>query len=411
MRYTNKLAAVAAVAITGASAVNITPTGDATVLANALLGPGITLVSADFNGDASGSGTYTDGPLGIPNSIVLTSGDPLHPYAPSSEGTKQNVPGFGRCDALSGGASGDAAVLTLKVNLEQGYPGFFSQFVFASDEYPDYVGSQFNDVFGIWIDGTQIAFDDSGAAITINGPFFSGGNVLTPPASGPYGGSTPLLQSGYSSSPGLHTIEIAVCDVADLIRDSAVFVTLSGCSDASSCKNGTHIVPTTNTTTNAPYPTTSQDVITKYETQWQTITSCPASHPCHPVATSNVITYTLTQSVTVPCVTSTYVSSSSTYTTTVTLAPVTTWVTCDTHYTSTSYTTPYATPTVSYSTYYTHKTSTSAVTYVATATKSYPPKNTTYPAATFTGAAAGVQSSVVLSGLVGLLALIPAFFL
>ena len=94
---------------------------------------------------------------------------------------------------------------------------------------------------------------------------------------------------------------------------------------------------------------------------------------------------------------------------------MTTWVTCSEAYTTTTYTstptstayaTLYATPT------YTTKTNTVAVTYIATATKPvYPAKNTTYPAAVFTGAAAGVQSSVLVSGLVGLLALIPAFFL
>jgi len=419
MRYTSKLAAAAAVAITGASAVNITPTGDATTLANALLGPGLTLVSAEFKGDPAGSGTFTDGPLGIKNSIVLTSGNVLHPNEPSSEGTEQNLPGFGRCDDLSGGDSFDAAVLTLQVKLEAGYPGFYSQFVFASDEYPEYVGSEFNDVFGIWIDGTQIAFDDTGAPITINGPFFSGSSVLTPPASGPYGGSTPLLQSGHASSEGLHTIEIAVCDVADYIRDSAVFITLSGCGDEASCKNGTHVAPTT--TSVPPYPTStgynntsSVDYITKYETEWHTVTSCPVSHPCHPVATSNVVTYTLTQSVTVPCVTTTYVESSTTYTTTINLSPVTTWVTCYESHTpvkTSTYTTIYATPT--YAPTYTTKTSSVAVTYTATATKPIysAPKNTTYTAAAFTGAASSVQSSVLVTSFVGLLALIPAFFL
>ncbi|KAI9766916.1 MAG: hypothetical protein M1840_006213 [Geoglossum simile] len=431
MRYTSKLAAVAAVAITGASAVNITPTGDATTLANTLLGPGITLVSASFQGDAGGSGTYTDGPLGIKNSIILTSGNALHPYEPSTEGTALDLPGFGRCDELSGGTSFDAAVLTLHVTLDAGYPGFYSQFVFASDEYPEYVGSEFNDVFGIWIDGTQIAFDDGGAPITINGPFFSSGNVLTPPASGPYGGSTPLLQSGFASAAGEHIIEIAVCDVADYIRDSAVFITLSGCGDEASCKNGTHVASTTSTSsysTPTGYNTSSVDYSTKYETEWHTITSCPASHPCHPVATSNVVTYTLTQSVTVPCITTTYVESSSTYTTTVTLAPETTWVTCyeshtaepayETTYTTPTYTSTYApsyvpTYTSTYAPSYvpTYKTSNVAVTYVATASKPGYTNSTTYAAAAFTGAASSVQSSVLVSGLVGLLALIPAFFL
>ncbi|KAH0548130.1 hypothetical protein GP486_008141, partial [Trichoglossum hirsutum] len=304
MRYTQKLAAAASIVLTGASALTVTPSGDANKLANAILGPGLTLISASFQGAASGSGTYTDGPLGIRDSAILTTGDALHPNPPSSEGTTQNLPGFARCDALSGGTSFDAAVLTLEVSLQEGFPGFFSQFVFASDEYPEYVGSEFNDVFGIWVNGTQIAFDDSHAPITINGPFFSSGNVLTPPLSGAYGGSTPLLQAGLASQPGVYTVEIAVCDVSDYIRDSAVFVTLSACSDAASCKNGTVIAPNTTTASSTPSTTKAPDVSTKYVTELHTITSCPESHPCHPVTAAEVVTYTLTQSVIVPCETS-----------------------------------------------------------------------------------------------------------
>ncbi|KAH0543249.1 hypothetical protein FGG08_002413 [Glutinoglossum americanum] len=417
MRYTNKLAAVAAVALTGVSAANITPTGDANTLANAILGPGVSLISASFQGAATGSGTYTDGPLGIKDAAILTSGDALHPYDPSTSGTEQDLPGFGRCDDLSGGVSFDAAVLTMEVELDEGYPGFFSQFVFASDEYPEYVGSDFNDVFGIWINGTQIAFDDTGAPITINGPFFSGANVLTPPASGPYGGSTPLLQAGFASLPGYYLVEIAVCDVADYIRDSAVFITLSGCSDGAACKNGTVISPPSNTTTSAaPYTTEAPDVITKYETEWHTITSCPETHPCHPVTSAAVVTYTLTKSVTVPCVTSTYVDLDTTKYVTVTLEAITTWVTCTEIpvykttppvYVSPTYTTK---ATVYVSPSYTTKAP--VATYTATASKPiyYPPKNTSSPI-TFTGGATGIQVSTFVGGLVGLFALIPVFFL
>ena len=239
----------AATAFSLVSAVNITPTTDANTLAKALLGPGIKLTSATFQGYDGGSGTFTGGPQGVPDAIVLTTGDVTHPNPPSSEGLAQNVPGFARCDALSGGTSYDAAVLTLQVELQSGYGGFSSKFVFATDEYPEYVGSQFNDVFGIWVDGTQIAFDNKNSPITVNGPFFKSGEVLTPPGSGTtYGGSSQLLQAGYASTAGSHTVEIAVCDIADRIRDSAVFLTLSGCTDAAACNNGTTVASNSTTT-------------------------------------------------------------------------------------------------------------------------------------------------------------------
>jgi hypothetical protein len=52
----------------------------------------------------------------------------------------------------------------------------------ASEEYPEFVGSSFNDVYGVNLNGVQVAVDNEGNPITINGPFFSGGSVVVEPA-------------------------------------------------------------------------------------------------------------------------------------------------------------------------------------------------------------------------------------
>lgn len=239
----------AALFATAVSGLAVTPTGDANTLAQAILGssPGIKLVSASYAGSPDSSGTYTDGPQGIRNAAVLTSGNAVDtiigPGSDADISKSKGTAGSPLCSALAGGASSyDAAVLTMNVELLSGFTGFFTEFIFASEEYPEWVGSQFNDVMGIYVDGKQIAFDSTGAPITINGPFFMSDKVLVPPGSGSsFDGSTPILKSGHVAPTGAHKIEIAICDIADRLRDSSVFVTLGACTGE--CKEGTTVSP------------------------------------------------------------------------------------------------------------------------------------------------------------------------
>jgi len=238
----------AALFATAVSGLAVTPTGNADTLAKAILGssPGIKLVSASYAGSPDSAGTYTDGPQGIRNAAVLTSGDAVDTVGSGTNvdiSKSKGTAGSALCSSLAGGATSyDAAVLTMNVELLSGFTGFFTEFIFASEEYPEWVGSQFNDVMGIYVDGKQIAFDSENAPITINGPFFKSDKVLVPPASGSnFDGSTPILKSGHVAPTGAHKIEIAICDIADRLRDSSVFVTLGACTGE--CKEGTTVSP------------------------------------------------------------------------------------------------------------------------------------------------------------------------
>jgi hypothetical protein len=247
-----------------ANALQVTPSDDGTQLANAVLGVGLKLVpgSAKYVGAKEGSGTFTDGPQGIRDAAVLTSGLVMD-TVPKGTSVRTKEDDFSRpagtagndvlCGPLSGGVykSLDAAVLTMEVQLDTEYDGVAAQFVFATEEYPHFIDQEFNDVFGVYIDGKQIAFDDKHDPITVNGPFFSTGNVLLGPQSGSaYNGSTPLLTSGTTATGGKHKVQIVICDTADNKRDSSVFIALNACKDGD-CKEGTKIVkpkPKDNTT-------------------------------------------------------------------------------------------------------------------------------------------------------------------
>ena len=116
----------------------------------------------------------------------------------------------------------DAAKLKVTFTLAEGYTGIRFGFVFGSDEYKEYVG-QFNDVAGVFLDGVNVAKDTDGNDITINGPFFSGTQVITNNGT-EYDGATPFLKYCAPLTPGTHTIEVVICDAMDAAYDSGMFV-------------------------------------------------------------------------------------------------------------------------------------------------------------------------------------------
>ena len=211
----------------------ITRTSDTNVLQDALLVPnsGINITSITFTGSDSAAGTFIAAPLGIDDGIILASGDvvnALPPDASISTSTDFGLPGDALCDSIVGPSSlsFDAARVTITFDADDSTNSISFQFIFGSEEYPEFVGLSFNDVFGAFLNNEQIAFDENGAPITINGPFFSSSNVITPPTNGlEYDGSTGLLQSQAPVTPGSsNTLIFVICDVGDGIYDSGILL-------------------------------------------------------------------------------------------------------------------------------------------------------------------------------------------
>src|SRR5262249_33717772 len=63
----------------------------------------------------------------------------------------------------------DATQLDIRFDMEPGFNQVTFHVVFGSDEYPEFVGSIFIDGFGIYLNGTNIAFT-GGAPVNINHP-------------------------------------------------------------------------------------------------------------------------------------------------------------------------------------------------------------------------------------------------
>ncbi|AKT37134.1 choice-of-anchor L domain-containing protein [Chondromyces crocatus] len=239
-RFTAASLAISTLAIaSSAHALNVTPTDNAQALANALLGSGgaVSITSVSYSGAAHASGLFTDGPLGLADGTLLTTGraiDALPPNSSPTTTTANNLPGHPLCDALIPGyTSYDASILTITFDLAASFNGIQFNSVFGSEEFPEWVGSSYNDVYGVYLNGSQVAFDDNGAPITINGPFFSSGSVVLTPANGTeYNGTTGILNTRAPLAGGStnNLLQIVICDAGDTAFDSGAFVSgLNGC--------------------------------------------------------------------------------------------------------------------------------------------------------------------------------------
>ena len=231
------------------AALNVTPGGTATQLWSCLfpepLPAGVTINSITYTGYALASGCYSNMPAinGIqPNDgLIMTSGQALLAIGPNSLsncGFDNVAFGDAALNTLAGGTTNDAAVLTVSFTIDTSVHGISFDFVFGSDEYKEYLFSNYNDVFGAFLDGTNISLDSTGNFISVNNNFFKIDN-LSNQIDLQMDGFTPLLRSSALLTAGTHTLKLAIADVGDHVYDSEVFLSnfQFSCSDT-----GTHPV-------------------------------------------------------------------------------------------------------------------------------------------------------------------------
>jgi len=141
--------------------INIQPGPDITPenMVEYLVGPGVDYDNVVFQGADVSRGIFNNGNttnIGLESGIFLTSGGGYiipGPNNSGSAGTNNGMPGHPLLESLTTASTYNAAVLefdfvplndTVKCN-----------FVFGSEEYNEWVGSSFNDVFGFFITGPK----------------------------------------------------------------------------------------------------------------------------------------------------------------------------------------------------------------------------------------------------------------
>ena len=211
----------------------------ATALANAMLADGSTLSAASFAANP-GSGT----PNGTSDALsffptngttfgILTSGDVnLADDANSSGSSGVNLGGGN----VRGDTDFDVTILKLDLTVPTAANCLVLDFAFYSDEFPEYVGSPFNDAFIAELDTSD--WSTSGSTITAsnNFAFDSGGDVVSINSTGAtsmslanaagttYDGATVLLQAATQVTSGAHSLYLSIFDQGDHFYDSAVFI-------------------------------------------------------------------------------------------------------------------------------------------------------------------------------------------
>jgi len=212
----------------------VSPFTTANNLAQSLGGPGVTIQNVTYSGSTAASATYTGGAGNVGfDGIVLATGKATEAAGPNSgfKTTSLGTPGDADVQAVAGVPTFDAAVLSFEIVPATGDSVYF-QYVFASDEYPIFVGGGFADGFVLLVNGQNCAVvGNPPQPITIN-TVNAGSNASLFRANGPPGtidiqanGLTTVLTCRAAVNPGVpNTVKLAIADGGDASVDSWVFI-------------------------------------------------------------------------------------------------------------------------------------------------------------------------------------------
>ena len=172
-------------------------------------------------------------PLSGGTFAILTNGNAAHADQPNTDpDTSEAVGG----NFVRGNTDFDVSILKIDLDIPGDANCLSIRFRFLSEEYPEFVGSFFNDAFVAELDtstwttsGTVIsapdnfAFDPANKAISINAAGVT--SMTQAEAAGTtYDGATPLLSASTPVTPGPHSLFLSIFDQGDDIFDSAVFL-------------------------------------------------------------------------------------------------------------------------------------------------------------------------------------------
>jgi Hint domain len=210
-------------------------------MANAIFGDGVTVTGASYTGANNSKAIYTNGQLSpgvVPSNtgVILSTGNAAD-FTQSngdpnrSTGTSTNTTGTDNnslFNALAGTNTFDAA--WLNVDFIPTSNVMTMRFVLASEEYPEYASSQFNDVVGVWVNGTlvPIGVGNGQAGVTninsVNQPNLSISNV-NDTYNTEMDGFTITLTLKMVVRPGVvNSIRIGIADTSDSSYDSNLLI-------------------------------------------------------------------------------------------------------------------------------------------------------------------------------------------
>ena len=229
------LAAVGSVAISASPAA-----ADATsaALASAIAGNGIVVTGSSFVTQANPLTTdvRTDPVAGFPTTLggnyaVISTGRANSLILPND---KPNLSGAFGVPRYRG--TYDATTLKIDFTVAAGFNCLASlKMKFLSEEYPEFVGSSFNDAAIVELDNNDWSLSGNDVVAPSNIAFYGADpitvNTTGPAAASPansvgttFDAATPILSARSPISPGAHSLYVTIFDVSDDIYDSTVLL-------------------------------------------------------------------------------------------------------------------------------------------------------------------------------------------
>lgn len=227
-------------------------------LATAIAGSGVTVTGSSFVTSASASAVAvrTDPIAGFPttpggNYAVFSTGDAAKLTLPDdSQNLSTNL------GAPSYRGARDATTLKIDFTVATGFNCLASMKIkFLSEEFPEFVGTSFNDAFLVELDTNDWSLSGSDVVAPSNIAFYGSDpitvNTTGPAAAAPinsvgttFDAGTPILSARSPITAGPHSIYVTVFDLGDAIYDSTVLVddfTVSAVADpAAQCPKGAY---------------------------------------------------------------------------------------------------------------------------------------------------------------------------
>lgn len=226
----------------------------ADLVQNVLLGGGVQVSNIVYTGANTAIGTFdgTNSNIGLNYGIVMTTGNLTFPNGPPGPNNSTNA----GLDNNSGGSAlleqyassfgineSTFNATTLQFDFVPQGDTILFRYVFGSEEYKEYVGSNFNDVFGFFISGPNPNggnYNNQNIALIpntttfvsinnvnhlINSAYFIDNESPFPGQTVQYDGFTTVLTAIAPVIPcSTYTIRIAIADVGDAFYDSGVFL-------------------------------------------------------------------------------------------------------------------------------------------------------------------------------------------
>jgi hypothetical protein len=210
-------------------------------MANAIFGDGVQITGASYTGPASSAAVYSNGQLspgvvpsntgvilstGRASDFTQSSGDPNRNAGTTTDTTGVN--NNAQFNTVAGASTFDA--VWLDVDFIPTGDELTMQFVFSSEEYPEFINSQFNDVVGVWVNGTLVPVEVGNGQTSVNN--INGTNQenlfrsnTNDAFNTEMDGFTVTLTLKMAVNPGVvNSIRIGIADTSDARYDSNLLI-------------------------------------------------------------------------------------------------------------------------------------------------------------------------------------------